>query len=321
MNISVVVPVYNSSKTLPDLVAALHPVLDELAHEYELILVNDGSRDESAQVMERLSRLHSWIRPINFMRNYGQHSALLCGIRAARYEITVTIDDDLQNPPEEIPKLVAKLQKGYDVVYGVPVFQQHGLARNLASHVTKVVLQGAMGARNASDIRSFRAIRTQLREAFAGHQSPFVNIDALLAWGTSRFSSVRIRHDPRQDGQSNYTFGKLVTHAINMITGFSTLPLRLATIYGFLCVLFGFAVLAFVVVRYLTEGDCVQGFPFLASIIVIFAGAQLFSLGIIGEYMSRIYLRTMARPPYVVCSESRQEESRVAVGGSSWIGS
>jgi undecaprenyl-phosphate 4-deoxy-4-formamido-L-arabinose transferase len=313
VNISVVVPVYNSSNTLPDLVAALHSVLDEVAFECELILVDDGSRDDSCQVMERLARLHSWIRPINFMRNYGQHSALLCGIRAARYEITVTLDDDLQNPPEEIPRLVAKLQEGYDVVYGVPVFQQHGLARNLASQVTKIVLEGAMGAASASAIRSFRAMRTHLRDAFAGHQSPYVDIDALLTWGTSRFSWVRISHRPRRVGQSNYTLSKLVTHAINMITGFSTLPLRLATIYGFVCLLFGIAVLGFVIVRYVTAGECVQGFPFLSSIIVIFAGAQLFSLGIIGEYVSRMYVRSMGQPPYVVCADSQEAEAQVAL--------
>lgn len=313
MNLSVVVPVYNSSRTLDALVEALHPVLDELAYEYELILVNDGSRDDSSAVMQRLAAKHSWIRPINLMRNFGQHNALLCGIRAAKYEITITIDDDLQNPPEEIGRVVGRLNEGFDVVYGVPERMQHGLARNLASQVTKQVLQGAMGAQNASKISAFRAIRTHLRDAFANYQSPFVNIDVLLTWGTSRFSAIEIKHNQRQVGESNYTFAKLVNHALNMVTGFSTLPLRLATINGFVFILFGMAVLAWVIGRYVMEGTCVQGFPFLASIISIFAGAQLFSLGIIGEYMARMYVRSMERPPYVVQELEQEKESAVAL--------
>jgi len=315
LNISVVVPVYNGSQTLPKLVAALHPVLDELAYQYELILINDCSGDNSREVMQQLASRHSWIRPINFMRNYGQHAALLCGIRAARHEVTITMDDDLQNPPEEIPLLVSKLQEGYDVVYGVPAYQKHGLLRNLASHITKIVLQSAMGASSASKIRSFRIFRTHLRDAFANFDSPFINIDALFTWGTTRFSWVAIKHQQRQAGESNYTFSKLVAHALNMITGFSTLPLRLATINGFLCILFGMAILAYVIGSYFLSGGCVQGFPFLASIIVIFAGAQLFSLGIIGEYMARMYIRSMRQPPYMVCDQN--QESALSGGDSS----
>jgi len=309
VNISVVVPVYKSERTLPDLVAALKPVLDEVAHEYELILVNDGSPDNSKRIMRQLAITHAWIRAINFKRNFGQHSALLCGMRAARYEITVTLDDDLQNPPDQLPKLLAKLEEGYDVVYGVPPVQQHGLARNLAGDITKLVLQSAMGADCASKIRSFRVFRTNLRDAFADYRSPSVMIDVLLSWGTKNFAWVPIRHDERQHGASNYTLAKLVTHALNMITGFTTMPLRIATINGFLFILFGLGVLAFVIVRYLIAGECVQGFPFLASIIAIFAGAQLFSLGIMGEYMARMYTKSIDRPQYVVCEE--EEESRV----------
>lgn len=308
MNISVVVPVYNSSATLRELVHALHGVLDSIADEYELVLVNDGSKDNSARIMEELRQRYSFIRPINLMRNYGQHNALLCGVRAASYDIIVTLDDDLQNPPEEIPKLLAKLEEGYDVVYGVPHAQQHGLWRNLASQITKLVLQNAIGAENASKISPFRAMRTRLRHAFSNYQNPFVSLDVLLTWGTSRFSWVAIEHRERKCGVSNYTFRKLVTHAINLITGFSTLPLQLATIYGFGCVAFGMLVLVYVFGRYIIEGGSVPGFPFLASIIVIFAGAQLFSLGIIGEYLARMYSRSMERPPYVVAPTSVEEE-------------
>lgn len=308
MNISVVVPVYNSAATLRELVEAIAPVVAGLADEYELILVNDGSRDNSSAVMSELSIQHEWIRPINLMRNYGQHNALLCGVRAASYELIVTLDDDLQNPPEEMSKLIARLNEGFDVVYGVPDVQQHGLWRNLASQVTKLVLQNAMGAENASRINAYRVFRTRVRDAFANYQSPFVHLDVLLTWGTSKFSWVRIRHCQRRHGVSNYTFSKLVTHAVTMITGFSTLPLQLASINGFICFIFGLLVLAYVIGRYVVEGGSVPGFPFLASIIAIFAGAQLFSLGIIGEYLARMHLRSMERPPYVVARRSEERE-------------
>lgn len=310
MNISVVVPVYNSSGTLRELVHVLHEVLDGIADQYELILVNDGSRDNSAHIMSELASRYSFIRPVNLMRNYGQHNALLCGVREARFDVIVTLDDDLQNPPEEIPKLLAKLDEGYDVVYGVAHAQQHGLWRNLASQITKIVLQNAIGAENASKISPFRAMRTSLRHAFANYQNPYVSLDVLLTWGTSRFSWVYTGHRERKMGVSNYTFRKLVTHAINLITGFSTLPLQLASFYGFACVAFGMVVLAYVFGRYVIEGGSVPGFPFLASIIVIFAGAQLFSLGIIGEYLARMYSRSMERPPYVVTPESVEQEMR-----------
>src|SRR5205807_2034684 len=145
----------------------------------------------------------------------------------------VTIDDDLQNPPEEIPKLLALLSEGYDVVYGTPQNQQHGLLRDLASLITKMILQGAMGAATARKVSAFRAFRTRLRQAFADYRSPYVSIDVLLTWGTTRFGAVTVRHDAREIGRSNYTVGKLIIHALNMVTGFSVLPLQLAGLLGF----------------------------------------------------------------------------------------
>src|ERR1700720_2090112 len=145
-SLSVVIPVYNSQAILPELLESLGTALRQLSYRYEVILVNDGSRDGSWDEINRLTSVHSWIRGINLMRNYGQHNALLCGIRAARREIIVTMDDDLQNPPEEIPAMLAKLAEGYDVVYGTPLQESHGLFRDLASQITKLALQGAMGA-------------------------------------------------------------------------------------------------------------------------------------------------------------------------------
>lgn len=299
-NVSVVVPVYNTESLLPQLVSRLRPVLESLASAYELILVNDDSHDGSWDVISRLALDHSWVKGINLMRHYGQHNGLLCGIRVARYETIITMDDDLQHPPEEIPGLVKKLAEGYDVVYGSPLKARHDLWRNSASWITRLALQSVMGAATARKASSFRCFRAHVCKAFADYQSPFVSIDVLLSWGTTRFAVVQVRHDPRRFGKSNYTFRKLVSHALNMITGFSAWPLRVASLIGFGFTFFGFGVLAYIVSCYLIEGGSVPGFPFLASIIAIFSGAQLFTLGIIGEYMARIHFRSMGRPYSII---------------------
>ena len=157
-----------------------------------------------------------------------------------------------------------------------------------------------MGAETARKVSAFRAFRTPIREAFAEYRGPFVSIDVLLTWGTTRFTAVTVKHDERRLGQSNYSLGKLAAHAMNMMTGFSTLPLQLASIVGFTFTLFGMGTLVFVLVRYFAHGVAVPGFAFLASMISIFSGAQLFALGVIGEYLARMHFRLMERPPYAV---------------------
>lgn len=311
--ISVVIPAYQSALALRPLVERLLPVLREMGAAFEVVFVNDGSRDNTWQQIEMLADEHPEIVGYNLMRNFGQHNALLCGIRAARYDVIVTMDDDLQHPPEEIPALCKHLRGGCDVVYGTPMIQPHGFLRNLASRITKLALQNAMGARTARNVSAFRVFRTRLREAFAEYHGSFVSVDVLLTWGTTRFGLARVRHDPRPIGKSNYTFRKLLTHALNMMTGFSTLPLQIASVLGFALTGFGLLILVYVVGRYLIEGGAVPGFSFLASTISIFSGAQLFCLGIVGEYLARMHFRMMDRPPYVVadrCNGSPRMVSR-----------
>lgn len=312
LKLSVVVPVFNSADSIALLIARLSQVLPNVAEAYEVIFINDGSCDKSWQTIQALSREYPWVTGINLMRNYGQHNALLCGIRAAKYEVVVTMDDDLQHPPEEIPALLNKLEEGYDVVYGTPQREQHGLWRDLASQVTKLALQSAMGANIARRVSAFRVFRTKIRDAFATYQSPLLSIDVLLTWGTTRFSAIPVSHEPRRSGKSNYTFRKLVTHALNMVTGFSVLPLQFASIVGFAFTLFGLAVFIYVFGRYLIQGGSVPGFSFLASIIAIFSGAQLFALGIIGEYLARMHFRMMERPTYTVREKTRLDGQHTA---------
>ena len=336
--LSVVVPVYRSEAILPELVQRLEKVLSRIASAYELVLVNDSSPDQSWEVICQLAERNSWIHPINLMRNYGQHNALLCGIRATQYDVIVTLDDDLQHPPEEIPKLLAVLAQGFDVAYGTPENEEHGFLRDLASLVTKMALQNVMGAKIARRVSAFRAFRAVVVGAFSHYQGSFVSIDVLLTWGTNRFAPCRwptnapardlrlhlphchlcviyinavpVAHQPRRQGTSGYTFRQLLTHAVNMMTGFTTLPLQLASMVGLVFVVFGIGVLCFVLGRYIIHGGSVPGFPFLASIISLFAGAELFALGIIGEYLARMHFRSMQKPPYVVRSDAdgRREE-------------
>ncbi len=303
--ISMVVPVFESQDSLAELVRRALPILTMLGNEHEVILVDDGSTDRSWAVVEYLAASNPHVVGFRLMRNFGQHNALILGIRQARYNVVVTIDDDLQNPPEEIPKLVGALHAGYDVVYGTPEAETRGLWRKLAGRLTRIALQQAIGGdRAVINVSAFRAFRTPLRNAFATYQSPLASVDVLLAWGSARFSSVSVRQDPRRYGESTYSFRRLVTHGLNMLTGFSTRPLHLVSVLGFSFTVFGFVVLAYVLIRYLIQGGSVPGFPFLASSIALFSGVQLFGLGVIGEYLSRMHFRLLDRPTYVVAEST-----------------
>jgi glycosyltransferase involved in cell wall biosynthesis len=299
MNISVVVPVYKSSDTLPLLVDEVGKVLPDVADEFELVLVNDGSPDQSWKVISDLAQTHSWVRGVDLMRNYGQHNATLCGIREARYEVVVIMDDDLQNPPREIPKLLEKLEEGYDVVYGVARKRQQAWWKSLASVIVKRAIAYVMGLRTVRDIGAFKAFRADLRKSFESFHSPDVLVDVLLSWGTTRFASVKVDEAPRTVGKSNYNLFKLIKVSLLVLTSYTTIPLRIASIVGFLFTLFGFGVLTYVLVTYFVAGS-IPGFSFLASIVTVFSGVQLFALGILGEYLARVFERTGGRPTYTI---------------------
>jgi glycosyltransferase involved in cell wall biosynthesis len=302
--ISFVIPVYRSAGNLPSLKNRIARQFIEEPNGFEIIFIEDCGGDNSWQAIQELAKSDSRVRGYRMSRNYGQHNAVLCGIRLAHGDVIITLDDDLQHPPEELPKLLAKLSEGYDVVYGSPELGRHGFMRNLASKITKMALEGAMGASNARHVSALRAFRTRLREAFSEYRSPTVNVDVLLTWATSNFSSVRVRHDLRKSGESGYTTRKLINHALNMMTGFSVRPLQLASMMGFSFALFGIFILIYVLGKWFLQGSAVPGFAFLASVIIIFSGAQLMALGIIGEYLARMYMRTMEQPPFLVAEET-----------------
>jgi undecaprenyl-phosphate 4-deoxy-4-formamido-L-arabinose transferase len=307
---SIVIPVYNSQGSLPILVKEIDAVMDREGWEHEIILVNDGSQDESWQVIEELASVYPSIRAFNLMRNYGQHNALLCGIRQAKNEVIITLDDDLQHPPGEIPKLLAKMEEGYDVVYGAPEEEKHSFWRNITSKLIKYILRKAMKISSAQTISAFRAFRTEVREAFSNYSGTYVSIDVLLSWGTTRFTSITVKHNERTIGKSRYTLKKLMNYAFTLITGFSILPLQVSSFLGFLSIIFGFIVLVYVVVRYILSGGVVPGFTFLASTLAIFSGVTLFAIGMIGEYLGRLFKRSLDYPPFTIRSEITSDTIR-----------
>jgi glycosyltransferase involved in cell wall biosynthesis len=297
---SVVIPVYNSQESLPLLIKQLLSILPTITSQYEIILVNDGSQDQSWEVIEEFSKENEFICGIDLSKNFGQHNALLCGIRQAQYETIVTMDDDLQHPPSEIPKLLNLLNDGFDIVYGTPKQERHNLWRNVSSKIAKWSLNVSTNKKYAGKISAFRAFNTKLRGAFKSYSNSYVSIDVLLSWGAQDICFVEVNHKQRQIGQSQYTFYKLLRHAINMVLGFSVIPLRIASILGFIFTIFGFVILLYVFVRYLIEGGSVPGFPFLASMVAIFSGFQMFILGIVGEYLARLFTNIMTKPPYMI---------------------
>ncbi|GAK56879.1 putative glycosyltransferase [Candidatus Vecturithrix granuli] len=299
-SVSVVVPVYNSQVTLEELTTRIYAALEPSVKSFEIIFVNDGSRDESWQTITSLIERYATIRGLNLMHNYGQHNALLAGILKAKYDIIVTIDDDLQHPPEEIPRLLSKLVEGYDVVYGKPESRKHSHWRNFSSHILKAVSKIVLGSEMSRHSSPFRAFRTILRRGFENFTDAQLSLEVLLSWSACRVTHILVQHHSRKIGKSGYTFGKLMVLAFNVLTGYSTLPLRLASWLGFSTSVFGLLMFLYVVIRRLLQTSYVPGFAFITAEIALFAGLQLFAIGVIGEYIARLHFRTMGKPPYVI---------------------
>ena len=301
-SVSVIVPVYNGSATLPELVDRIQAALSD--REFEIVLVDDDSADHSWSVIEELTAKYSYVTGIRLMRNFGQHAGLLAGIRAASGDLFITIDDDLQNPPEEIPTLLAALGPDADVVYGVPVEVAQNRWRRLAGSTVRWALRFGAGVEQSPTVSSFRAFRGTLRGAFDQPLGPGPSVDALLSWGSTRFTSVNVQHEERAVGESNYTLRQLVRFAFDTIAGYTVVPLRIASLVGLSTAGLGFLLLMFVLGRYVIEGGSIPGFPLLASAIAIFSGVQLLVLGVMGEYLGRVHFRTMNKPSYVVRDRS-----------------
>lgn len=291
MSVSVVVPVFNGEPSLGELTRMLGQVLPRVSNDYEVILVNDASPDRSWEIISELAKEFTWLRGIDLFRNYGQHNALLAGIRAASGDIIVTMDDDLQHLPEDIPALVRKLEE-CDLVYGVPRVKRHSLGRVIASRLMKLALT-SLGESSTLRRSPYRAFRTCLRDAFSEYSSPFVSIDVLLDRAAPKIGAVTVQHAARSNGSSNYSIGKLTSLAFNVITGTSILPLKLAVLIGFGAAPLCLALLIAGQVQTPTR-------EVFWGILVLLVGIQSLALWIVGEYLGRIHLNGLGRPPYLV---------------------
>lgn len=303
-HLSVVVPTYKSPTTLESLVPRIVG-LPTWTADSEILIVDDGNLDQTWEVVRKLAVQHRGVRGFRLQQNVGQHAALLCGIRAARNEVIVTLDDDLQNPPEEVPRLLRALTDDVDIVIGQPARASHSSFRRLTSNWSKRLLAKSFGYKQATAISPFRVFRTRLRENFGSQLGPNVSIDALLALSSNRYKSIEVEHYPRGDGESNYSIGKLFKFFVTSATSASVVPLRIATKVGYLALLVSITLLTVTISRRLILGDVVTGFPFLVSLIAATSGVQLLLLGILGQYIGHMHFRVIGTPSYIVLEETK----------------
>jgi glycosyltransferase involved in cell wall biosynthesis len=300
LSISVVIPCYRSARTLPALVTRLDAVMPGLTSAYEVILVVDDSTVETWSTACELARDHASVRAIRMARNYGQHSAVMAGVRAATHDVIITMDDDLQHLPEEVPKLVAALTEDLDLVYGVAATEEHSAVRSLASRTVKSGISRLLGVKNARDLSAFRIFRSFMRSGFDSITGPDISVDVALSWVTTRVTSIEVHMADRTEGRSGYSVRSLTRHAINMILGYSTAPLRFVTYLGLCVGVGGFAVFIRLIWLYFEGNTTVAGFTTIASLVAIFASAQMIAIGVLGEYVGRIHTNGMGRPTYIV---------------------
>ncbi len=300
LELSVVVPVYNSQDTVPVLVQRLTNALQALTDSYEIILVEDGGPDGSWAAIEAAREAYGeHLVAVQLMRNYGQHNALMCGLNLARGEYVVTMDDDLQNPPEEIGRLLEGIRsQGLDLVYGTSHERSHAAWRNLGAAVIWQFYRTVFGSKVTPT--TFRVMRHQLVRSVLFYDLNFTYLDGLLAWCTSRIGAVDVEHHARTHGRSGYSLRKLLLLALNLYTNFSLLPLQIVSAVGLLTALSGFALGAFYLVQYLATNISVPGFASTIIAILVLGGAQLLALGVIGEYLGRLHLNVNRKPQYVV---------------------
>ena len=299
IRLSVVVPVYRSQATLPELHRRLVAALEPVEPSFEILLVEDCGGDDSWSVIQSLAAADSRVRGIPLSRNFGQHAATICGFAQAHGQWIATRDDDLEQAPENLPDLYRKAREGHDLVYGVYPQRSHKTWRNATSAIARWLFNKAIPSLNY-EYTSFRVIRGDLARELQRFDSPFPFVDGYLSWLTNRCASVEVPHGARVSGSSNYTFRKLLTHTINIFVTFSDMPLRMASWLGLLSFLLGMGWLAFIVLRFLVGGISVSGFASIMAGILLFGGVQLLVLGVFGEYLGRINFKSSKKPLFLV---------------------
>lgn len=301
--LSIVIPVYGSERVLPELVAQIRRVvegIDDVRHNYEIIFVCDRSPDNSWRVIQSLSSDFPQLHGILLRMNAGQHNALMAGFAQARGEIIVTMDDDLQHSPADIPKLLLELSQGHDVAYARFKKRKHAPWKIAGSRLNDVVAGYLMQKPRGLYLSPFRAMKAAIRDEILLYRGPYVYVDGLILTVTRNIATVDVDHHDRYAGDSGYSFRKSVSLWLKMATSFSIVPLRLTSLLGLFFSGFGFLLAILLVIQKFTLNIMPIGWSSLIVTILIIGGVQLLALGMLGEYLGRVLLTINSRPQYVV---------------------
>jgi undecaprenyl-phosphate 4-deoxy-4-formamido-L-arabinose transferase len=300
--ISIVIPVFNEEKNLEALIGRLRPAMQGMQRPYEIVMIDDGSRDRSLEILKGFARADD-VRVVELTRNYGQHAAIMAGFSVARGQIIVTMDADLQNPPEEIPRLVTVMEEGaYDVVGTIRKGRQDSLWRILPSKVVNMVARKITGVAMRDWGCMLRAYRRPVVERMINCHEHSTFIPALATFFGKRVTEIEVAHEERFGGKSNYPLRKLINLQFDLVASFSELPMKLLMYGGIAMALAGICFGTFLAVARLVYGAlwAAQGVFTLFAILFFFVGMQFFALGVIGEYIGRIYREVRKRPEFVI---------------------
>jgi len=298
MKLSIVIPVYNGAKTIHKLVVEVRKTLS--AYHPEIILVNDGSIDNSEQVCENIATTFPDVIAISLRKNFGEHNAVMCGLNHVTGDYVAIIDDDFQNPPSEIIKLLDEARKGYDVVYSKYKSKKHNIFRNIGSRFNDSMATILLEKPRGLYLSSFKIISKSLIDEIIGYHGPFPYIDGLIFRSTGNISSVYVEHSKRNEGRSNYTFKKLVSLYLNMFINFSIKPLRFFIFMGILVFLTGLGLAISFVIEKFQHPDIPAGWASIAILIILFSGFQIIFLGVLGEYLGKQYLHQNGYPQWTI---------------------
>jgi undecaprenyl-phosphate 4-deoxy-4-formamido-L-arabinose transferase len=300
--VAVVIPVYNEQENLPELMRRLIPVMEGLKKSFEIIFIDDGSRDNSLQILKGFTG-HSQVKVVELTRNYGQHAAILAGFSVVNADIIITMDADLQNPPEEIPKLVKVMEEGnYDIVGSIRKGRKDSFLRILPSKVINIVARKITKVSMRDWGCMLRAYRSTVVERMIQCHEHATFIPALATVFAKRITEIEVNHEERYGGKSSYPLRKLINLQFDLVASFSDFPIKMIMYGGIMMSFFGVCFGIFLAVARLMYGAhwAAEGIFTLFAILFVFVGLQFFSLGVIGEYIGRIYVESRKRPEYVI---------------------
>ena len=299
--VSFVIPCYRSEKTLEGVIKEIKETMTKLnQYMYEVILVNDSSPDNTWKTIEKLGGENENIIGINFSKNFGQHAALMAGMRETTGDYVVCLDDDGQTPADEVDKLLAALEDGYDAVYAKYGNKKHSLFRNFGSRVNDMMTRIMLGKPKELFVSSYFGVKRFVVEDMMRYQNSYPYVIGLVLRATKNIANVEVTHREREEGRSGYTLKKLLGLWFNGFTAFSVTPLRIATVIGVFCAFVGFAYGIYVFVRRLLDPNMVMGFSSLMCVILFVGGMLMIMLGLVGEYIGRIYISLNNSPQYVI---------------------